>query len=86
MGLLQENPPLKIDFLFTSYYSYFDRLTAACDDVANCLGSGAAVLDKYGYIEGEFPADLLIMVVFCAAAQVYSYLGVRKKMRKQPAY
>lgn len=58
----------------------------ACTDVSNCLDSGKAVLTKYGYIASEFYTDIWILVLFCIAAQVYSYIGVLKKMKRQPAY
>lgn len=61
-------------------------LIIACVDPDNCLDSGQAVLNKYGYIIEEFNCDLIIMVSFSVIATVVCYFGVLTKLKKQPAY
>lgn len=54
--------------------------------MTNCLENGKAVLNKYGYVKDELYFDLLILATFSVLANILSYFGVRKKMKKQPAY
>ncbi|VVC40125.1 Hypothetical protein CINCED_3A015275 [Cinara cedri] len=57
-----------------------------CADPDNCLDSGTAVLNKYGYNAGEFNTDMATMVTFIVIANVASYFGVLKKTKTPPAY
>ncbi|XP_022162902.1 protein scarlet-like [Myzus persicae] len=66
---------------------FWDRIKSLpCIDVTNCLDSGKAVLRKYGYISTEIYSDMVILVIFSLIANIFGYLSVLKKMKKQPAY
>jgi len=58
----------------------------ACIDVANCLDNGKAVLNKYGFVGENLNFDLMLLLLFSLLANILGYIGVLKKMRKQPAY
>lgn len=71
--------------LSVSITAYF--VFSACNDDGNhCLDSGEAVLKQYGYISDDFYLDISIMISFCILLNVCGYFGLRRKMRKQPAY
>lgn len=61
-------------------------LNLACIDVANCLDNGKAVLDKYGFVNDDLYFDLITLLTFCVIANILSYFGVLKRMKKQPVY
>lgn len=69
--------------MFLSHYCF---VLSACNDVENCLNSGQAVLNKYGYISSALYLDLTILISFSILANVLGYIGVLRKMKKQPAY
>ncbi|XP_025410362.1 protein scarlet-like [Sipha flava] len=57
-----------------------------CTDVSNCLDSGEAVLNKYGYASDDFYLDLIILILFIVVGNVLGFFGVLNKLKEQPAY
>ncbi|XP_025207194.1 protein scarlet-like [Melanaphis sacchari] len=60
--------------------------TLPCTEVGNCLDTGKAVLNKYGFISSNLYFDIMMLLTFCLLANIFGYFGVLKRMKKQPAY
>lgn len=58
----------------------------ACVDVDNCLDSGEAVLNKYGFKSKHIYTDLTVLLVFSFSANVLGYVGLLRRTKKRPAY
>lgn len=58
----------------------------ACIDAANCLDNGKAVLNKYGFVSDNLYFDIMALLTFFVIANLLSYFGVLRRMKKQPAY
>ncbi|KAL4092517.1 hypothetical protein QTP88_027016 [Uroleucon formosanum] len=66
---------------------FWERITSLpCTDVANCLDNGKAVLNKYGFISSNLYFDITILLTFCLLGSIFGYMGVLRRMNKQPAY
>lgn len=72
----------KVFKLNTTFFLHF----SACIDATNCLDSGEAVLNNYGYASDDLYLDLTILVLFIVIANVLGFVGVLKKLKEQPAY
>lgn len=58
----------------------------ACTDIANCLNSGKEVLMKYGFVSNNLYFDLTVLLLFSVVANILGYIGILRRMKKQPAY
>lgn len=73
-------------FYILHWFYIFSCKFLACTDDSNCLSDGKEVLIKYGYISTELNFNLLILASIGIIANILSYFGILRKMKKQPAY
>jgi hypothetical protein len=50
------------------------------------LDSGKAVLLKYGFVSNDMYFDLMALLIFSVLANIFGYIGILRRMKKQPAY
>ncbi|VVC31665.1 ABC transporter-like,P-loop containing nucleoside triphosphate hydrolase,AAA+ ATPase domain,ABC [Cinara cedri] len=66
---------------------FWDKIKSLpCIEPANCLDSGKAVLNKFGFVSEDLYFDLMVLITFSLLGNIFSYFGIVQRMKKQPAY
>ncbi|XP_011311325.1 protein scarlet [Fopius arisanus] len=94
-----ENLPPRISWLkYISQFYYsaeavsltqwkeYDHINCPPDPEEPCISSGTGVLEKYGYVPGNYSMDLVGLVAIFALGHLAGFLAIRYRSTKEPVY